>query len=82
MSFQKYLKENENMAALIRKAEEAKNALVHAEILLDELQDDWEKATGQRTTDFLSFSNMVAEIISSDNGEAGLEPFINSLKQS
>ena len=79
MSFNKFLKENEGKEALIRKAMEAKNSLVHASLLFDELQEDWENLTGHRTTDFLHFKSMVDEIISSDGGEAGLESFIKNV---
>lgn len=46
---------------------------------LGELQTRYEDATGQRTTDFLHFKSMVDQVISSDNGEAGLEPLVNNL---
>ena len=81
MSFKKYLKENEEMEMVVSKAKSAYDALVHASLMLEEAQEDFEKSTGQRTTDFLDFKSRVDEIISSDGGEAGLESFIKLLEK-
>ena len=81
MSFQKYLKENEQMEYVIRKSKEVLSSLVHAKLILEELHRDWLK-TGKRTTDFLRFKSMVSDIISSDHGQSGFGPFIEQLESS
>jgi len=79
MSFKKYLKENEEMRAVVIDAQDVVDILKEASQKLGELQKHFEMASGNRTTDFLRFKSMVDEIISSDNGEAGLEPFVDML---
>jgi len=81
MSFKKYLKENEDMQHVVIDAQDIVELLKEASEKLGVLQKRYEEATGQRTTDFLHFKSMVDEIISTDNGEAGLEPFVDALFQ-
>jgi len=79
MSFQKYLKENEEMRSIVMEAQDVVEILKEASQKLNELQKHYEQITGHRTPDFLYFKSMVDEIISTDNGEAGLEPFVDAL---
>jgi len=78
-SFQKYLKENEDMRGIVTDAADVVQGLKDISKEFAELQKRYEQATGHRTTDFLHFKSMVDEIISTDNGEAGLEPFVDDL---
>ena len=80
-SFQKYLKENEDMRGIVTDAADVVQGLKDISKEFAELQKRYEQATGHRTTDFLHFKSMVDEIISTDNGEAGLEPFVDALFQ-
>lgn len=79
MSFKKYLKENEELKSIVIETEDVIELLKEASKKLGDLQKRYEMATGERTTDFMAYKSMVDEIISSDGGEAGLEPLMNML---
>lgn len=79
MSFKQYLKENEELQSIVVDTEDVIELLKEASEKLGELQNRYERATGYRTTDFLAYKSMIDEVISSDGGEAGLEPFMDKL---
>lgn len=79
MSFKQYLKENEELQSIVLDTEDIIGQLKEVSEKLEELQKKYERATGHRTTDFLAYKSMIDEIISSDGGEAGLEPLMDNL---
>ena len=73
MSFKKYLKETEEYSA--EEFEAGENALNHLKEALKELQIADQKKSGHYE-DWKYYISKVQELISHDNGEAGLESWL------
>jgi hypothetical protein len=78
MLFTKYLKESEesSIKSALMKAREALDLLGQASDRLKEADAFW-RSSGKQTVDLKSFKSAVEEIISTDNDEAGLRPFLD-----
>jgi len=82
MSLKKYIKEsrNEKMMVLARRASSVVENLKQTANELWELQKMWENTSGQRTDFFGRYAMKIEEILSTDHGEAGLEPEVESFE--
>lgn len=76
MSFKQYLKENYEHT--VEEYEAAERALNHLKQALNEFQIA-DEHKGGHYDDWKYFISKVQELISSDHGESGLEPFLSKL---
>ncbi len=78
MSLKEYLKEDIANKEIVEKAWEVVEDLQNQAAKLLQLQKEYEMATGHRTDAFNHFAQQILEVVSTDNGEAGLEAMLKN----